>query len=118
MRLGGNRAWLTIKGARSGIAREEFEYPLPVEDAEALLAFCRRGVISKTRYVLRQGRHSWEIDEFHGDNEGLLLAEIELDREDEPFDRPDWLGEEVSHDPRYYNAALSTHPYCHWKDKV
>jgi CYTH domain-containing protein len=117
VRLGGERAWLTIKGGREGLSREEFEYPLPLADAEALLALCLPGVISKTRYVVTQGKHRWEIDEFHGDNEGLLLAEIELEHEDETFDRPGWLGEEVSNDVRYYNAALSATPYCRWKDR-
>jgi adenylate cyclase len=117
VRLGGDQAWLTIKGASRGLARQEFEYPIPPGDAEALLGLCLPGVISKTRYVLMRGKHRWEIDEFHGDNEGLLLAEIELDHEDEAFDRPDWLGEEVSEDPRYYNAALSANPYCRWANR-
>ena len=116
VRLGGEQAWLTIKGASKGLARQEFEYPIPPGDAEALLGLCLPGVISKTRYVLTHGLHSWEIDEFHGDNAGLLLAEIELQREDEVFERPEWLGEEVSNDPRYYNAALSARPYCEWKN--
>ena len=116
VRLSGDGAWLTIKGASAGLTRPEFEYLIPLEDAKALLELCLPGVISKTRYVLTHGEHRWEIDEFHGDNDGLLLAEIELAREDETFDKPDWLGEEVSNDPRYYNAALSAHPYCQWKN--
>jgi adenylate cyclase len=118
VRLAGNGAWLTVKGGTQGLARQEFEYPVPRDDAEAMLDLCLPGVISKTRYVLMHGQHRWEIDEFHGDNVGLFLAEIELEREDEAFDKPDWLGEEVSHDPRYYNAALSAHPYCQWEDDV
>jgi CYTH domain-containing protein len=116
VRLAGDGAWLTIKGASAGLVRPEFEYPVPRDDAEALLDLCLPGVISKTRYVLTHGRHRWEIDEFHGDNAGLFLAEIELESEDEAFDKPDWLGEEVSHDARYYNAALSSRPYCQWKN--
>jgi len=117
VRLGGDQAWLTIKGARAGLSREEFEYALPTADAEALLRLCLPGVIAKTRYVVAYGRHRWEIDEFHGDNEGLLLAEIELDHEDEAFDRPAWLGKEVSDDIRYYNASLSANPYRRWKEQ-
>ncbi len=116
VRRSGVGAWLSIKGASAGLARPEFEYPIPPDDAAALLDLCLPGVISKTRYVLTHGEHRWEIDEFHGDNDGLLLAEIELAREDEVFDKPDWLGEEVSDDPRYYNAALSARPYCQWRN--
>ncbi len=115
VRQSGQKAWLAVKGAGEGIARLEFEYEIPVADAEELLKLCRPTIIEKTRYLLRQGKHCWEIDEFHGDNEGLLLAEIELDDADEAFDKPDWLGEEVTHDPRYYNAMLSTNPYCRWR---
>lgn len=118
VRIADTAAWLTVKGAGAGLARPEFEYPIPLDDAEGLLALCMPGVISKTRHVLPQGRHRWEIDVFHGDNAGLVLAEIELQHEDEVFDRPDWLGEEVSDDARYYNAALSAYPYCQWKNKL
>jgi len=118
IRKSGQQAWLAIKGATEGIARLEFEYPIPAADAEALLALCPPTVIEKTRYVIRQDKHCWEIDEFHGANEGLLLAEIELDDANETFEKPDWLGDEVTHDPRYYNAMLSTHPYCQWKSDV
>lgn len=115
IRLNGEQAWLSIKGAAEGIARPEFEYPIPFADAEAIIDLCLPSVIEKTRYVIKLGRHSWEIDEFHGANEGLLLAEIELEHADEAFEKPDWLGEEVTHDPRYYNAALSANPYGRWK---
>lgn len=116
VRLAGEAAWLTVKGQSAGIARQEFEYAIPAEDAEQLFALCLPGMISKTRYRVRVGAHDWDIDEFHGANDGLLLAEIELDRDDEAFDRPRWLGEEVSDDPRYFNAALVENPYCRWKD--
>ena len=115
VRMSGQQAWLTVKGPAEGIARMEFEYPIPVADAEALLNLCLPTVIEKTRYILELGKHCWEIDEFRGANDGLLLAEIELDDVNETFERPDWLGEEVTHDQRYYNATLSTNPYCRWK---
>jgi CYTH domain-containing protein len=118
VRIADEEAWLTIKGGSQGLARQEFEYAVPRHDAEALLRLCLPGVISKTRYVLMHGKHRWEIDEFHGDNAGLVLAEIELEHEDEVFDRPAWLGEEVSEDARYYNAALSERPYRQWKDEA
>ncbi|EKF73900.1 hypothetical protein A11A3_11102 [Alcanivorax hongdengensis A-11-3] len=115
VRIAGDRAWLTLKGKTEGHSRLEFEYPVPVSDARQMLeALCRQGVIDKTRYRLPQGELCWEIDVFHGDNAGLVVAEIELPDEDTDFARPTWLGEEVSHDPRYFNSALSSHPYRHW----
>jgi adenylate cyclase len=117
VRIADGEAWLAIKSGSQGLARQEFEYAVPRHDAEALLSLCLPGVISKTRYVLTHGRHRWEVDEFHGDNAGLVLAEIELEHEDEVFDKPGWLGEEVSEDARYYNAALSARPYCQWKNE-
>lgn len=107
VRIAGPRAFLTIKGKTDGATRAEFEYEIPVADAEALLALCEPGRIDKTRHTLDHDGHTWEIDEFHGAHQGLLLAEIELDHEDEPFTRPPWLGAEVTHNPRYYNATLS-----------
>lgn len=118
VRVADEQAWLTIKSGSQGIARQEFEYPVPQDDAAALLGLCLPGVISKTRHVLTHGGHCWEVDEFHGDNTGLIVAEIELESVDEVFDKPEWLGEEVSDDPRYYNATLSVRPYCRWKDDV
>jgi len=110
-------AWLTIKGQTSGITRLEFEYAIPVEDAEHMLeSLCHQPVIDKTRYLLKHGDHTWEIDEFHGANEGLVVAEIELDSEEEHFERPEWLGEEVSGDPRYFNSNLIAHPYREWSE--
>ncbi|MED5238071.1 MAG: CYTH domain-containing protein [Pseudomonadota bacterium] len=115
VRIAGDSAWLTIKGKTEGATRSEFEYPVPVEDANAMLnELCGQGVIDKTRYRLPQGDLCWEIDVFHGDNEGLIVAEIELPSEDTTFDRPDWLGEEVTGEVRYYNSALSSTPYKHW----
>ena len=115
LRVQGDHAWLTIKGKTHGASRSEFEYPIPTADAHAMLdEMCPRGVIDKTRYRVKVGEHVWEVDEFHGDNQGLVVAEVELDSEDQPFERPPWLGEEVTDDPRYYNSALSRTPYGQW----
>lgn len=115
LRVQGDRAWLTIKGKTHGASRSEFEYPIPSADAHAMLEeMCPEGVIDKTRYRIRVGEHVWEVDEFHGDNRGLVVAEVELDSEDQPFERPPWLGKEVTGDPRYYNSALSRTPYVQW----
>ena len=100
----------------SGASRFEWEKEIPVQEAKALLQLAEPGVIDKTRYLIRNtdGVHIWEVDEFYGDNDGLLIAEIELSSEDEPFDRPAWLGEEVTGDARYYNSALSRKPFKSW----
>lgn len=119
VRLAGDQAWLTIKGNVSSLIRQEYEYCIPVADAQEMLdQLCRQPLIEKRRYRVPVGVHVWEIDEFQGANQGLLLAEIELSRVDEPFERPAWLGEEVSEDPRYFNAALSQHPYQEWADEL
>lgn len=118
VRVAGTRAFLTIKGLTRGVERLEFEYEIPVADATRLLdELCERPLIEKTRYTVPAGRHVFEIDEFHGDNEGLVVAEIELARPDEAFERPAWLGREVSNDPRYFNANLIAHPYAQWREK-
>ncbi len=115
VRLVGERARLTIKGITRGIRRREFEYEIPVEDAEVMLEeLCAKPLIEKRRYRIESGPHTWEVDEFFGDNEGLVIAEIELESEDESFEKPAWLGEEVSDDPRYFNANLVEHPYSTW----
>jgi adenylate cyclase len=115
VRLVGDDAWLTVKGASAGCTRVEFEYPIPTQDALHLLdELCIRPVIDKTRHDIRYGGHRWEIDEFDGANEGLVIAEIELDSETEAFERPPWLGAEVSDDPRYYNVNLARHPFSRW----
>jgi CYTH domain-containing protein len=107
VRRAGARAYVTIKGQADGIARPEFEYPIPVEDAEVMLrTLCRRPLIEKTRFTVRNGDHDWAVDVFAGANTGLVLAEIELTRADEEFARPDWVGREVTHDRRYKNSAL------------
>ena len=115
VRIEGQQARLNIKSATLGIQRQEFEYVIPLTDAQELLAsLCQKPLIEKTRYHLHYGEHQWEIDVFSGDNAGLTVAEIELQHSDELFARPDWLGEEVSDDPRYYNVSLVTHPYKDW----
>jgi adenylate cyclase len=108
-------AFLTIKGMMRGISRAEYEYSIPVADAEAMLKdLAVSPPIEKTRYRVRFGAHLWELDVFAGENAGLIMAELELASEDESFELPDWAGEEVSDDLRYYNVNLSRHPYQRW----
>ena len=119
VRVRGDKGYLTIKGRRSlsGISRFEWEKEITREEAEALLSLAEGGLVEKTRHLVKNsdGHHTWEVDEFHGDNEGLIVAEIELASENEPFDRPNWLGKEVSDDRRYYNSQLLRNPYKNWK---
>jgi len=115
IRITDNVACLTIKGPTVGIRRSEYEYPIPLADARAMLQeLMVYFAIDKMRYQVRSGRHLWELDLFAGENAGLVLAELELDSEDEPFDLPAWAGEDVSDDPRYYNVNLARNPYRHW----
>lgn len=115
VRLEGDRGVLTIKGLSRGLSRAEFEYPIPAAEAAILLdTLCLRPLIEKTRYRVEHGGHLWEIDEFSGDNAGLVLAEVELSSEDEQVELPPWAGPEVSTDPRYYNANLVRHPFRSW----
>ena len=118
-RVRGDKGYLTIKGKRnvSGISRFEWEKEITAEEANALLGLAEGGLIEKTRYLVKNtdGKHTWEVDVFHGDNEGLIVAEIELAGEADTFDKPDWLGEEVSDDYRYYNSQLLRNPYKNWK---
>lgn len=114
VRVTGERGYLTIKGQTRGISRQEFEYEIPVEEARSLLKLCEGGVISKTRWCVSVGGKVWEVDVFDGDNQGLIVAEIELTSEDEEFTKPTWVSEEVSDDPRYFNSALSRHPFKLW----
>ena len=119
VRLKGDQGFITIKGKadETGLSRFEWEKEIAKEDALALLALCEPRMIDKTRYLVKNtdGKHTWEVDVFHGDNEGLILAEIELDSEDEAFDKPTWLGKEVTGDDRYYNSMLMKNPYKNWK---
>lgn len=115
VRIDGSKAQLNIKRALDGIHRLEYEYPIPLEDAREILEHVAlRPLIDKTRHHVMYEGHLWEIDEFHGENDGLIVAEIELTDPDESFVVPDWLGEEVSHDRRYYNSSLSELPYTKW----
>ena len=116
VRIKGNKGFLTIKGVsnESGLSRYEWEKEIPVDEATALLKLCEQGVIEKTRFEVRMGNHIIEIDEFYGDNEGLIMAEIELQSETETFKKPSWLGAEVTQDFRYYNSYLSQNPYKKW----
>ncbi|MFW6020667.1 MAG: CYTH domain-containing protein [Guyparkeria sp.] len=114
-RIAGSRAWLNIKSRTLGISRDEFEYEIPLTDAERMLDHLTTGpVIDKTRHFVTYGEHLWEIDEFHGENDGLVVAEVELESVDQPFHRPDWLGDEVSDDARYYNVSLVKNPFSQW----
>jgi len=116
VRIRGQKAFLTVKGpSRDGISRNEWEYGIPVADALPMLALCRGSVIDKRRYLVPAGRHTFEVDEFYGDNEGLTVAEVELAAADEPFEHPEWLGREVTGDGRYYNSHLTRNPYKNWK---
>lgn len=116
VRISDRDAWLTIKGQRVGVTRPEFEYPIPAGDAEGMLAtLCDGSLVEKTRYRVPVGKHVWEVDEFHGDNAGLVLAELELEHKAEPFERPEWLGQEVSDDPRYYSGHLAKETFSSWK---
>ncbi len=117
VRIKGDKGFLTIKGRRTGISRFEWEKEISENEAFALLEQADSGRIAKTRHLVKNtdGKHVWEVDEFHGDNEGLVVAEIELGDENEPFDKPDWIGEEVTDDTRYYNAQLVKNPYKNWK---
>ncbi|WP_133000882.1 CYTH domain-containing protein [Luteimonas arsenica] len=114
VRLEGEDAFLNIKSRELGHTRQEFEYPLPVDDARALLALCVGGLVEKRRHLVRHGGHLWEVDEFLGDNAGLVVAEIELGSADEAFEHPGWLGVEATDCPRYYNLALAARPYSQW----
>jgi adenylate cyclase len=115
VRIAGEKAFLTIKGLNKGVTRTEFEYPVPVDDAAAMLdGLCERPLIEKTRYVLPSGGYTWEIDEFHGDNDGLVVAEVELQRADDKPPLPEWVGEEVSSDARYFNSNLVKKPFKTW----
>lgn len=116
VRICGGRGWLTVKGPVRDLVRIEWEKEIPAAEAELLLALCEPGVIDKTRHrVPAPDGHVWEVDEFHGDNAGLVVAEIELSAPDELFERPAWLGPEVTEDHRYCNSSLTRHPYKDWK---
>lgn len=114
VRIAGDRATLTIKGKLKGLGRQEFEYEIPVSDAKDLLQLAEGNLIEKTRYKVWYEGKLWDVDWFQGDNDGLFMAEIELDAEDETFAKPVWIGKEVSDDLRYYNSYLAKHPFRTW----
>lgn len=116
VRIKDNQGFLTVKGksSESGTTRFEWEKEISAEEAQELITMCEPGVIDKTRYLVEAGRHTFEVDEFHGDNQGLIVAEVELASEDEAFERPLWLAEEVTGDERYYNSMLMVNPYRNW----
>ena len=116
VRIKGDKGFLTVKGATndSGVSRFEWEIGIPIDEATALLKLCEKGVIDKTRFEVKIGQHIFEVDEFYGDNDSLIVAEIELKSETETFEKPDWLGKEVTNDNRYYNSFLSKNPYGNW----
>ncbi len=117
VRLRGEKAFLTVKGgaSRDGVSRFEWEKEIDPHEAKELIKLCEPGAVEKSRYLVPAGKHIYEVDEFHGDNEGLVVAEIELSVADEDFIKPDWLGKEVTGDIRYYNASLTKNPYKNWR---
>ena len=116
VRIAKDKAFLNIKSATLGIRRLEFEYEIPLADADEMLStVAEQPFIDKTRYHVKHGRHIWELDVFEGENLGLIVAELELESEDESFEVPPWSGEEVSGDPRYYNVSLVKEPYSRWR---
>lgn len=118
IRTDGKAAWLTVKGAPEGLSRPEFEYPVPIEDAEALLGQCGGRLVEKVRHLVPVDGKTWEVDEFQGANRGLVVAELELSGPEEVFTRPTWLGAEVSADARYLNASLSVSPFKAWTSQL
>ena len=120
VRLRDSRGYLTIKGPsdQAGLGRYEFETEISEQDARDLLRLCEPGLIDKTRYLVRSGRHTFEVDEFYGDNEGLVMAEVELASADEPFEKPAFIGREVTGDRRFYNSHLRRNPFCLWRHEA
>ena len=116
VRIRGGRGYLTIKGPSfdGGLSRYEFEKEITLDEAEQLFRLCEPGVIDKTRFLVRSGNHTFEVDEFYGDNEGLVMAEVELSSPDEPYEKPDFIGDEVTGDRRYYNSHLRINPFKLW----
>ncbi|MDY4667002.1 MAG: CYTH domain-containing protein [Prevotella sp.] len=119
VRIRNSKAYLTIKGpSRDGISRYEFEKEITLDEARHLMELCAPGVIDKRRFLVKSGSHTFEVDEFYGDNEGLVMAEVELQKPDEPFEKPDFIGPEVTGDARFYNSHMRQNPYKNWKDTL
>jgi adenylate cyclase len=116
VRIAGEKAFLTVKGVSTGATRAEFEYEIPLEDAAKLLELSDGPVVRKVRHLVEHEGSTWEVDEFEGDNAGLVVAELELAAEEQSYARPDWLGREVTDDPRYYNSSLAANPYRNWRE--
>jgi adenylate cyclase len=117
IRISDDHAWLNIKSATIGTHRHEYEYEIPLQDANEIISIlCRKPIIEKTRHFVVHDGNTWEIDEFEGDNRGLIIAEIELPEIGQTFSKPPWLGKEVTHDLRYYNNNLALHPYSEWRE--
>ncbi len=115
VRVAGEKGSMTVKGVNKGIERVEYDYEIPLADAEAMLdGLCEQPIIEKTRYKIEYGSHIWEVDEFEGENSGLVIAEVELGSADEEFEKPDWVGDDVSDDHRYFNSNLIKNPYSKW----
>lgn len=114
VRIAGDKAFLTVKSFLSDTNRLEFEYPIPVDDARQMMEICEQPPVEKNRYVIPQGGLAWEVDEFLGANAGLVVAEIELSSADQAFEKPDWIGQEVSDQPKYLNSHLAKLPFCEW----
>lgn len=114
VRIAGDRAFLTIKGPTVGASRSEFEYEIPVDDAVQMLPLCEQPLIEKNRYIVEHAGLTWEVDEFLGSNAGLVVAEVELESESQPVELPDWIGQEVTGDSKYYNSRLSQNPFSEW----
>ncbi len=114
IRVAGDQAYLTIKGLSAGVTRREFEYSIPVSDADEMMVLCTRPLIKKYRHIIYYMGYKWEVDEFVEENSGLVLAELELEFEEEEFEKPGWLGEEVSGDEKYFNSNLVRNPFRHW----
>jgi adenylate cyclase len=116
VRIAGKKGLLTIKGKARGMTRQEYEYEIPLKDAkEMMLSLCKKSPVRKIRYKVKFKGFVWDVDVYKGDNEGLVTAEIELDHENQEFERPEWLGQEVTYDKRYRNSRLFTHPYKNWE---
>jgi len=117
VRIKGDKGYITIKGIanESGVSRYEWEKEIAIEEVEELLKLCEPGIIDKTRFNVKSGKHTFEVDEFYGENEGLVIAEIELSSENEYFEKPEWIGEEVTGDEKYYNSMLTKKPYKSWQ---
>jgi len=114
IRIAGDHGVLTIKGPTTGASRSEYEYEIPLDDAKEMLELCEKPLVEKNRHFIEFGGMTWEVDEFKGSNEGLVVAEIELESESQEFELPDWVGKEVTDDPKYYNSRLSSQPFSTW----